>query len=122
MTPITLQPSLTTLSSPQHTLLTYLHPALVLIPQSTLPPAAGPLAHCSPARPPRIMPDASLERTSSFASSYTMAATRAPLPSRTFVARSTAFQLALERLRRLARTRLPVLLEGETGTGKTYFA
>ncbi len=68
------------------------------------------------------MPDASLERTSSFASSYTIAATKAPLPSRTFVARSTAFQLALERLRRLARTRLPVLLEGETGTGKTYFA
>jgi DNA-binding NtrC family response regulator len=48
--------------------------------------------------------------------------TSGPLRPPTFVARSKPFQLALERLRRLAKTSLPVLLEGETGTGKSYFA
>lgn len=68
------------------------------------------------------MPDVSLERVSSLATSPTIGATQAPLSLRKFVARSAAFRQALERLCRFARTRLPVLLEGETGTGKTYFA
>lgn len=44
------------------------------------------------------------------------------LPPASFVTRSSAFRLALERVRRLAKTRFPVLLEGESGTGKSYLA
>jgi DNA-binding NtrC family response regulator len=49
--------------------------------------------------------------------------TGAPVrPPPIFVARSSAFRQALERVRRLAKTDMPVIIEGETGTGKSYFA
>lgn len=46
----------------------------------------------------------------------------APVPPPSFVARSSAFRLVLERLARLAKTPFAVLLEGESGTGKSYLA
>jgi DNA-binding NtrC family response regulator len=68
------------------------------------------------------MQNGSLERTSSFTPPRKPLASIASSPPRTFITRSGAFRLALERLRRLARTDFPVLLEGESGTGKSYFA
>lgn len=68
------------------------------------------------------MQNGSLERTSSFTPPRKPLASIASSPPPTFITRSGAFRLALERLRRLARTDFPVLLEGESGTGKSYFA
>jgi transcriptional regulator with PAS, ATPase and Fis domain len=57
-------------------------------------------------RPPRMLPDAD-------------AALAAPAP---FVARSEAMGRVLARTERAARTRAPVLIHGETGTGKELVA